>query len=67
LGYFDGMNGKNGKAYVMPIVEKESEGYIGVEYVGLYYKIVEKKSNGGRMRLYIDLPDEYVSLRRALD
>jgi hypothetical protein len=63
LGYFDG---KNGKSYVMPVVAIESDGYAGVEYVGLYPKIVEEQARDGTMNLYVRLPKEYVYLPAAI-
>ncbi len=63
LGYFDG---KNGRSYVMPIVEKESDGYLGIEYVGLYPKIVEEEARDGTMNLYVKLQDKYVYLPTAI-
>ena len=55
LGYFDG---KSGNAFVMPIVDSESDGYTGVEYVCLYHKIVELPAKNGNMNLYVSFPEE---------
>jgi hypothetical protein len=63
LGYFDG---KNGNAFVMPLVDDESEGFKGVEYVGLYEKIVELQAKNGKMYLYVDKPAEYVYLGHVI-
>jgi hypothetical protein len=50
----------------MPLVDDESEGFEGVEYVGLYHKIVEEKANDGTMCLYVKKgPKEYVYLGTA--
>jgi hypothetical protein len=57
LGYFDG---RNGKAFVMPVVDDERDGYVGVEYVSLYDRIAEEKAKNGNMNLYVKTGDEYV-------
>jgi TIR domain len=64
LGYFDG---KNGNAFVMPLVDDESEGFKGVEYVGLYHKIVEEEAQDGTKCLYVKKGSEdYVYLGKVI-
>ena len=64
LGYFDGYNGS---AFVMPIVENQSETYGGTEYVGLYNRIEEHKSNRDTMELFAVIDRNYKYLGGLID
>lgn len=64
LGYFDG---KNGKAYVMPIIDEPSQSYVGIEYVGLYPIIREEKAKNGEINLYVFAGGTYFHLRKVID
>jgi hypothetical protein len=63
LGYFDG---KNGRAYVMPIIDDPLQSYTGVEYVSLYPNVTEEQAKNGNMNLYVVIDDQYVWLSRAI-
>jgi hypothetical protein len=60
LGYFDG---KNGRAYVMPIIDDPLQSYTGVEYVNLYPNVTEEQAPGFAGRA---VAPAFAALRRGL-
>ena len=64
LGYFDG---KNGKAYVMPIIDEPSQSYVGRGTCRSVSNRWEEKAKNGEMNLYVFAGGTYFHLRKVID
>lgn len=68
LGYIDGK--KNGRCAILPVLDSQTAGFSGREYLGIYpYIDYEKTKNGEKYEFWVNDPTDrqkYVSLKEWL-